>query len=408
MAIDLSLKLVPIPGIKKILPVGAPPLGLLAPLSGKWAGDGFNQIFRPHFGGGSDNFLELNLTHETLEFTEIPGEIPNRGLLQADISLFGLTYLQQVADANVKGADGKPAGIHIEPGIWINIPATTSPADPATVARMANIPHGTSLLAQGTAKIVSGPPVFPLVDITPFNIGNPAAKVHFPSQNLSTPSAFRSPPSDIVGVTQAMVDNPNSVLAAALAGKAIASHTEIKISTTITAGAPPTSGGGTSNIAFLQGAPAPNAVTAQMDATFWISDFTDAHGAGTLLQYSQIVFLNFAPLSWPHVSVSNLLKQATKPTKETKELKDFKPEIKEHKPEVKEHKPEIKENKPEIKEHKLETKELEVPPQGIPIPDPGRAGPADVAPTATPFITPAERPPVGEGVLSDEPSKRSR
>jgi hypothetical protein len=46
-----------------------------------------------------------------------------------------------------------------------------------------------------------------------------------------------------------------------------------------------------------------------MDATFWIEEFVDANGkAGTQLQYSQRVLLNFNTLSWPHVSVATLLK----------------------------------------------------------------------------------------------------
>src|SRR5262249_21726565 len=157
-----------------------------------------------------------------------------------------------------------------------------------------NIPHGTSLVAQGTATVVSGPPVFPSVDITPFFIGNPAAKNHFPSQTLSIPSTFRSPDSDIVGITQAMVDNPNSVLQHALAGKVITSHTLIRISTTSGPSTIPNAAGGVSDIAFLDGAGTPNAKVAGMDATFWISNYTDASGTGTLLQYSQVVFLNFA------------------------------------------------------------------------------------------------------------------
>src|SRR5690242_6291905 len=107
MPIQLDIRLVPIPGIPQF-PIQSP-LGLLAQLSGKWTGHGFNQIFRPQQPStGSDNFLELNLTNETLEFTEIPGEIPNRGSVQGDVSIFGLTYLQQVADANVKDTNGNP------------------------------------------------------------------------------------------------------------------------------------------------------------------------------------------------------------------------------------------------------------------------------------------------------------
>jgi len=98
------------------------------------------------------------------------------------------------------------------------------------------------------------------------------------------------------------------VLAAGLAGKTIRSVTQLTISTTDLK--PPSSGGGTSNIAFLTGVGGKqNAQSAQMDATFWISDFVDAHGkAGVMLQYSQRVLLNFNTLSWPHVSVATLLK----------------------------------------------------------------------------------------------------
>lgn len=281
------------------------PLGLLAGLRGKWKGTGFNQIWRPFQPiPTSDHFLELNETEEVLHFVEIPGDIPNRGLLQQDIELHGLTYLQKINDANVKQANGKPAGIHIEPGIWIDVPPTTNPQDPETVARLANIPHGTSLIAQGTAKAITGPPTFKPVDITPFVIGQPANLVHFPEQTLSTPSNFRTQASDIPHVTQAMLDNPNVVLSNALAGKTVKSFTLLVISTIPLN--PPPSGGGTSNICFLQGtAGGPNAQGASMDAIFWIEELDNGKH---LLQYSQRVLLNFNGLSWPHVSVATLEK----------------------------------------------------------------------------------------------------
>src|SRR5215475_9182643 len=105
---------------------GAPPsntvgLGPLADLAGNWAGQGFNAIWRPHT-GKSDHFLELNVTNEQLDLAVIDGQIPNRGLVQGQIFMRGLTYLQQISDANVT-VNGIPAGLHIEPGVWINIPA---------------------------------------------------------------------------------------------------------------------------------------------------------------------------------------------------------------------------------------------------------------------------------------------
>ena len=119
-----------------------------------------------------------------------------------------------------------------------------------------------------------------------------------------------------------MVDNPNSVLAQAVAGKTILSTIVLRISTadlTPTPNQPPqppppppppTSGGGTSNIGFLQGVGnAPNAQAGQMDAVFWIETVQDGEGLELFLQYSQRVLLNFNGLSWPHVSVATLVKQ---------------------------------------------------------------------------------------------------
>jgi hypothetical protein len=277
---------------------------------GRWEGRGFNQIWRPSFGApNQDHFLELNETMETLEFDVIPGDIPNRGLLQKDVNLHGLRYLQQIKDAHVLGTDGLPAGIHVEPGVWLTVPATDNPQDVPTVARMGNIPHGTSFVAQGTAlPTINNAPPIASVSITPFVIGQPANLVPFPESTLTNPSQFRTQPQDIPTVTQAMVDNPNSVLAAAVANQQIISTATLKISTTVLN--PPTTGGGTSNIAFLQGtAGGPNAQSAQVDAIFWVEKVKMANGSiKTQLQYSQRVLLNFNTLSWPHVSVATLVK----------------------------------------------------------------------------------------------------
>ena len=291
-------------------------LGPLAILKGVWKGHGFNQIWRPFHAvappdpPNQDRFLELNQTNETLEFAEIPGDIPNRGLLQTDINLHGLRYLQQVQDAIVLGPNGELAGIHVEPGIWLNVPATTNPQEPTTVARLANIPHGTALVAQGVAfPPITTAPNIGAVSITPFAIGNPGNQVPFPESNLSIPTSFRTDPGDIPNVTQQMVDNPNLVLNLGLQGKNVISTVTLNISTKPLN--PPTAGGGTSNIGFLQGAAGgPNAVAAEMDAIFWIETLQEADGRIIQqLQYSQRVLLNFNGLSWPHVSVATLIKQ---------------------------------------------------------------------------------------------------
>lgn len=279
----------------------ANPLGPLAALIGKWQGKGFNTIWRPNSVPNQDRFLELELTTETLEFTDIGGEIPNRGLLQPDIKMFGVHYLQKID--HVKGG-----GLHLEPGIWATVPRTTHPREDATVVRMASIPHGTTIVAQGaTLPAIAGPPPIRPNNITPFQIGSPTRLIHFPESNLAAPTPFRSTPADMAGVTQAMVDNPNSVLTAAMAGQTI-THTEtLRVST-----ASAVIGGGTSNTAFLVGdAQGPNAKAANVESIFWIETVKGPPGQPDFLQlqYTQTVLLDFAGLSWPHVTVATLRKQ---------------------------------------------------------------------------------------------------
>jgi hypothetical protein len=298
----------PLPAIKRplrfALADAGSPLGPLQDLPGTWTGKGLNVIWRPNSAPGQDRFLELNLTDETLQLDAINGEIPNRGFLQGDINMFGLTYLQQIKDFN------NQAGLHIEPGIWATVPQTDNPAEVPTVVRMASIPHGTTIHLQGIATPVSGPPTIPNTDITPFVIGKPAQKIQFPESNLSVPTNFRSPTADIAGITQAMVDNPNSVLLSALSGKTIKNTVVLDVSSNPTA---PVLGGGLANTAFLQGSPAagPNAQSALVTATFWIETVQGQGGGPDVhqLQYTQTVLLNFNGLSWPHITVGTLVRQ---------------------------------------------------------------------------------------------------
>jgi len=157
-------------------------LGLLAELGGMWRGRGFNLIARPDHQGNAPLYLQLNQTIETLTVDKIGSAIPNRGFGQDDIELYGLTYLQKISDAANDGA------LHIEPGIWITqtqdttYPPQTPPPDGQMITRMASIPHGNAVLAQGAATPFTGPPVlagndqqyagslFPSFNSTPFAI----------------------------------------------------------------------------------------------------------------------------------------------------------------------------------------------------------------------------------------------
>lgn len=345
-----------------------PPLGPLSSFAGTFAGNGFNTIFRPQNAAtptplpipqpGSDNILELNLTTETLSFSSSLGAVPNRGFVQGDIFLNGVPYLQSVTDVTVPS---QPTPIHLEPGLWLCVPPTTNPALSQTVVRMASIPHGTTIEAQGFATTISGKPTIPPVDITPFVIGNPTNKIPFPSQTATNAGTPRIPqdlnPFIASGrITQAMLTDPNTVLRNHIATQNITATTILTIST---APAAPLFGGGTDNMAFLEGNPGavtPNANAIQMTATFWIETVAhtiiippfkpgqppltvhaDTGEAGqpvphfivdppheiaaphtvtigtTQIQYSQTVFLNFNGLSWPHVSVATLVPSAPIP-----------------------------------------------------------------------------------------------
>jgi len=185
-----------------------PRLGMLSLLEGKtFKGQGYSCIFRPRslhplddeaVAGDLDleTDLQLTLTTETTTFSKSVGRIPNRGLIdQPDILLAGVTYMTSVQDvtneATGRGDLVPGTGIHVETGMWVAVPRTPGsklfPKD--MVCRMAAIPHGTTINAQGlqpSLTPVLGKPTFDPVDITPFVTENGERKrVHrFDSQVL--------------------------------------------------------------------------------------------------------------------------------------------------------------------------------------------------------------------------------
>jgi hypothetical protein len=268
-------------------------LGPLRELPGRWHGSGFNLIARPDHEEENDIFLEVNLTREALEFSTIGSPIPNRGSRQNDIELFGVHYLQQISDAKTHGA------LHIEPGIWVTVPATVAPAAGPTVARLACIPHGDALNAQGRSAEVQTPHIGQ-ANTVPFEIGGPipppGSPHGFPEYDLAQPSRFRTDPQLLAGISQAMIDDPNIILRNAIAGEEIIQTTVLEVSTEHT--------GGVQNIPFV----VDNANAAFVSSTFWIERVRSPHFVFLRLQYTQTVLLNFLGLSWPHVSVANLVK----------------------------------------------------------------------------------------------------
>jgi hypothetical protein len=281
-------------------------LGGLSDLAGTWVGKGFNLISKPGFQLNVSFVLQVNATLETLVFEPIGGQIPDRGSLQDDINIFGMTYQQQVSDATTNEL------LHVERGMWINVPPTTQPDQPQTVARLSTIPHGDSVLAQGSALVVAGGPKIPAVSPDPFfaATGEPTPPGYFPPESIEPPQVNPAPLPPGFDIK-----NPNSALTAAIQGQNITSMVVLQVSTnTPPAGQgllPGPFGGGILNIPFVT----TNANAISLDAVFWIETVTPATGDPFLqLQYTQTVMLSFPDkpgnpiINWPHVSVATLVK----------------------------------------------------------------------------------------------------
>jgi hypothetical protein len=288
-------------------------LGLLGDLPGTFLGTGFNLIARPAKHDNQPFFLEVNATQEILEFANIGGDIPNRGSVQDDLFLHGLRYLQRVADCEQHTA------IHLEPGLWLHVPATTAPdpVTPETYVRQATIPHGDSVLAQSTffTTVNGGPQIAP-VDSTPFtgdipdlnsSPANPVTNVDYLRPYRETPLPTECLPAGLDAAET--IKNPALVLQAAISSQNIVETVVIQISTASV------QNGGIVNIPFV----VQNANATRLDAIFWIEKvadplIVDPPGEYIQLQYVQRVILAFPPavgapiIQWPHISVATLVK----------------------------------------------------------------------------------------------------
>jgi hypothetical protein len=288
-------------------------LGPLAELRGTWVGRGFNLVALPN--GQHENkplpfFLKLNNTVETLTFAPIGGAIPNRGFDQQDISFLGLHYLQQVSDAATS------TGMHVEPGLWLNLPMTTAPASVPALARLGTIPHGDALLAQGplinNGKPFPGGPKIQSVDSTPFTV-NATTGARQNDTNATYLDPYKNPQNLPPGVTAAIVANPNQVLADAIKGQNITETVVLQVNANPVGGingtpvsSPPLLVGSVGNIPFVT----TNANANSFSTIFWIETVKNVDGSYFLqLQYTQTVILEFAGLKWPHIAVATLVKQ---------------------------------------------------------------------------------------------------
>jgi hypothetical protein len=230
--------------------------------------------------------------------------------------LKGISYVQRVgAFENPKTGSNdspNPVGIHFEPGLLMFVPKSdfNPKGQPATINRMASIPHGTLINAQGLAPSSTqkaGKPDMAkdVESIVPFNIGDPTSLVDFPHLNFDATDQQNRLPDRLTDfkstrdfpvhvclahnfnhlaetITKEIFKDPNQVLRNAIADQNIESFAKFEITTKPASGSKIV-GGGTSNIGFLQGTDevklagsgqfdtaVGNAHAATMKVTYWI------------------------------------------------------------------------------------------------------------------------------------------
>ena len=310
--------------VRASAPSAAPddPLGPLAELPGTWAGKGFNVMGLPVADPNIKFRVKVNAYQETLTFSDIGAHVPNRandpnrlGNFQPDINLFGVHYLQMIDDLNGEGP------LHLETGIWLNVPATTNPVAEPTVVRLASIPHGDSVLAQGRAIVAQGGPQIGIADATPFTLDpTTGARINDTSAPYLAPYTNAVPPP---GIPAEAILKPNVLLETAIAGQTIAKTVVLIVNASPVGGIndspitpKPGTDGGIVNIPFV----VHNADANSMSAIFWIEWVQNADGNHFLqLQYTQTVILDFPvpgpdgktmfDIKWPHISVATLIKR---------------------------------------------------------------------------------------------------
>ena len=223
----------------------------------------------------------------------------------------GCTTSSGCSDADVPPVTTAGEALHIEPGLFMNVPASENHKAP-TIVRMGSIPHGVTVLMQGPTPStvpVDGaphiPPIYPLEQLPEFTPEKPAPGE--PNKNppieglgimpvdVPTPALQPPPPlkhvkskqhevaevvieNDNPGKTngpfpaefQDYIENPNKVLTDAIAGQEILGSITIELNTEEVEDS-------IGNIPFLgapkeQEAPKPanNAFVQSARATFWL------------------------------------------------------------------------------------------------------------------------------------------
>lgn len=285
--------------------------------------------------------LLMNQYNETLQFTFVDDDIPNRGLSRADAPdpdqfVVALNYQQKIAQVVAEdrppspfaGAPGLP--IHHEPGLWLYEKNRESKDDhikgdqvsevKLNVARLAAIPHGNSVLAIGISEICKGmPPIPPLSGLPSGRFEDVKTPDHHfkidpylePYKHyIDSPFMGNIPPGGTPPFPGFSPADMNEILRFANQGVKIARTTTLTVDST-------------RKQAGIRNAPfsVREAEPVSMKSTFWIQELEDTDETGQpklRLQYSQVVMLNFfRPRQdefpdravWPHISIATLEKE---------------------------------------------------------------------------------------------------
>ncbi|KAK5664123.1 hypothetical protein OQA88_338 [Cercophora sp. LCS_1] len=209
------------------------------------------EIFGSHpIHGPNDNTLIAQLTTEQWTFGPTLGDVLSRGFRdQANITVTGLTYLQTVQNVtNTDKGDGSRlsstfgSGLKFEPGMFLYVPAANHDRVEGIV-RMASIPHGTTINAQGPVPAkntdtdsggVKGKPKFDnfVLNTKPCSMQDPTKQrvtVLDKALDLTKKKPFREPDNlSLFGasgtITKEIIMNPNIVLANATGGLNVVEH----------------------------------------------------------------------------------------------------------------------------------------------------------------------------------------
>ena len=302
---------------------GDPDLGPLKLLPGTWKntdafdGRGWNMIALPF--ARADNPINYrvlaNQYNEELKFSLVDKAVPNRGIAFGDPSentdqlVVTLDYEQMIkqkaADDHPKSGLAGPAdlAIHHEPGLFLHM--LNRQTDNLDIARLGTIPHGDSALVLGQSKVIDGPPTIPDISGLPIGVASDLNGFYLSPYKAFDDNPFKGTVT-APGFPGFNPITPNDLLKGAVPGT-VKRTTILEMETSIEQAR-------ISNIPFI----VRQANATDMKSIFWIMEVDDNGTDKLIMQYSQLVMLDFFPrrdgqpglIRWPHVSINTMEKVA--------------------------------------------------------------------------------------------------